>query len=387
MRRLLISRLTFLLLLFDGCVEPFEIKNVAFANTLVIEGLLSTQLKHHRIYVSRSSAIDDRKFIPEPQAEVWIESKEGELISLSESDPGVYETPVLAGEAGHAYTLFVTTMDGRKYASREVILQNGPEISSVTANYLTGTDQADGIRIAVNTEDPSGDTRYYRWNYIETYQVQAPFPSSYIWLGGNDVVFRTHGIDTCWVTDSLKTILIKNTAGLEQNKVAEFPLRFIPGYSHIMLYKYSILVQQYTLSEQSYGYWDNLRIMNQNQGSLADVQPGTLPGNVFSLTDERETVLGYFEACHVSEKRVFFTPDDFYSQGYSLPKGIRSSCNELLPISAPELEIGAYMQIYSKDMLIRDSYGFSPFAVFELMPKFCCDCRDLGPNEKPPFWQ
>jgi hypothetical protein len=376
-----------LLMLYNGCVEPFDIQDISTTDVLVIEGLLSTQYKRHRVSVSRTSSLNDRRFIPESGAEVRIESSDGDEITLTEESPGNYETAETTGEAGKTYTLFVTTHDGRQYASHEVTLTSGPEIASITANYSPQNDQGDGIQIAVNTEDPTGNARYYRWNYVETYQVQAPFPSNYIWLGGNNVIFRTHGIDTCWVTDSLKTILIKSTEGLEQDKVTAYPLRFIPGYSHIMLYKYSLLVQQFILTEQGYEYWNNLRIMNQNQGSLSDVQPGVLPGNIFSLTNERETVLGYFEACTVSEKRVFFTPDNFYSQGYALPKGIRSSCRELLPISAPELEIGKYMETYSKEMLIRDSYGFSPFAVFELMPRFCCDCTDLGPNIKPSFWQ
>jgi hypothetical protein len=388
MKRVILFAFTGLLILVHACVEPFEIENLTHTDILVIEGLLSTQQRNHQVSVSRTSAIDQRKFIPEEQAEVWITNGKDEVISLSEVRAGIYQTPPYAGVAGEKYTLHLNTSDGREYASREVVLKDGPEINSVTANFLTDqTDSEDGIHITVNTEDVSGATRFYRWSFVETYQVQAPFPSNYIWLGGNEVMFRTHGIDTCWVTDSLKNILIKTTAGQDQDKVTEFPLRFIPGYSYIMRHKYSILVQQYALTEESYQYWENLRIMNENQGSLADIQPGTLPGNVFSVTDQDETVLGYFEACKVSEKRVFFTPFDFFHQGYKIPESIRSSCREILPIMAPEHEIGNFMEIYSDEMFIWDSYGFSPVAVFELMPKFCCDCRDLGPNVKPPFWE
>jgi hypothetical protein len=37
-------------------------------------------------------------------------------------------------------------------------------------------------------------------------------------------------------------------------------------------------------------------------------------------------------------------------------------------------------------MYIWEVYGFVPAAFFELMPKSCCDCRDLGPTERPSFF-
>jgi hypothetical protein len=378
--------LIFFLFVF-ACIEPFEIRNVSSGNMLVVEGVISSQVKRHQIVLSRSTSLNDRRLVRETGATVSVVDNQGNSISLTEEKAGVYETPEFAAQLGKTYTLDIRTSNGNEYRSKEVPFKDGPEIGNVYGKYVQNAeDDGNGIQIYVDTEDPANNTRFYRWNYIETYQVNAPFPSIWEWLGGNDVTFRVDGIDTCYATDTLRQILIKTTKDLDQDKVIAQPLRYIPGYSYIMRFRYSILVQQFALSEDSYLYWDNLRMISEEQGSLSDRQPGSLAGNIFSLTNPDETVLGYFEACKVSEKRIVLGPIDFYYDGFKRPPNFRSYCYEIQPIFVNVSQLGEAMAKYERTMYIWEAFGDGPGTTFELMPKACCDCRDQGPTERPPFF-
>jgi hypothetical protein len=376
-----------LVLLAVACVEPFNIKTTAPTNMLVVEGVLSNQMKRHQILLSRAIPLGERRTANEPGALVTISDEHNNVIQLSEESPGVYETPEFAAQSGSKYTLHIKTTDGRTYASEEVPFKDGVDIGQVYAKYVYDPDQAvKGIQIYVDTQDPANQTRFYRWNYIETYEVHAPFPSVWVWIGGNDVDVRYDGIDTCFVTDTLKNILIRSTEDLEQDIVTGQKLVFIPEYSHILRHRYSLLVQQFALSQESYTYWKNLKTISEQQGTLSDVQPGSLTGNMFSLTNKTETVLGYFQVASVSEKRIFLAAKDFYNDGLKMPKEFRSYCYDIQPTLVPWYELGSTMQRLERTMVIWDAYNDMPATVFELMPKSCCDCRDQGPTQRPPFF-
>jgi hypothetical protein len=180
--------------------------------------------------------------------------------------------------------------------------------------------------------------------------------------------------------------MLRNTKSLDQSKISGQLIRFIPAASHITRYRYNILVQQFCLSEESYNYWENLRVISEEQGSLADIQPGSLNGNIFSTINSDETVLGFFGAGRVSEKRLVFSAITFYDDGFKMPKGLREDCLALQAIQVHQSKLGEAMLKYGQSMWIWEVSGMTPNAIFQLMPKECCDCRNLGPTERPPYF-
>ncbi len=317
-------------------------------------------------------------------AVVTISDDKGNIFNLSETSPGIYHSAPFAGIAGNVYRLFVTTVDGRKYESNPVPLRSTPSIGDVYGVYLSDKPARErGIQIYVNAQDPQ-DVRYFRWEFVETYVIKSPFPSFYEWLGGNSWTTRTESVGVCYATDTSSNILIKSSVGSQEGKVFAFPLRFIDADSYMLRSKYSILVRQYSLSEQSYNYWKLLRDVNETQGTVYDRQPGPVAGNIHSERNG-ELVLGYFDASVISEKRIFLTPQQFEADGY-FPPGYKSSCKEQEVIYAPEQQLGIYMAKYPNH-LIWDAVGSNPNALFELLPKACCACTDVGTNVVPSFWE
>lgn len=369
----------------NSCIESFDLKNIRHDNALVVEGHISNIEKPQQIMLSRTSPLNEKVFIPESGASVSVENDSGEKVQFNEVKPGIYESQSFAGVVGMGYTLSITTSNGHTYISRKEILKAVPPIGKIYAEFVTSPQR--GIQISVDTEDPNNQTHYYRWSYVETYEIHTPYPSNYVVLPGDSVAsWRYDRVDQCWANDTLREVLVKSTRGQTQDKVVAFTLRFIPEDSYIFRVKYSMLVQQFSMSEETYNYWENIRIFNETQGTLSDVQPGTIASNVVGVTDPSETVLGYFEASGISEQRVFFDYRDFKDDGYERPT-YKSSCYELEPIFVKEADIAEYMKTRSEDLAIWDVIGVSPVADFELFPKSCCDCSDMGSTVKPSFWK
>ncbi len=385
--RTFLFRLSFsILIAMACCVEPFDIQSVGYEDTLVVEGFISTELKQHRVTLAHTSQVNQREFIGEAGAEVTIKDQNGTILSLSEEKAGIYLTPKIAGVIGNTYTLNFTTKKGKQFTSSEVTLKNTPAITNIYATFspdLPIGEGTGGIQIFLDTEDATNQTKYYRWEFKETYEIKTPFPSAFVWLGGNNVVFRDLPVDRCWGNDSSKNTLIHATEGLAESKVKAQVIQTIPGYSPNMRIRYSILVRQFSLSREAYQYWKDLKDQNEGQGSLYDRQPGTIRGNITSLSDD-QIVLGFFDASVISEKRVFFAPSYFADAGYKAPKFL-TSCENFTPVEVLVSKIGDYYTRNGQGLIISEAVGTGDPTLF-LRPKYCCDCTNLGSNKKPSFW-
>lgn len=379
-----LQRIIALTLLFlNCCVEPYSLKSTGYQEVLVVDGFISSDLKQHQVKISRTSPIDKPGFIPETGAQVSIKSENGS-IPLTETSPGVYLTPPLMGIIGNTYSLSVTTQRGQQLTSDEVTLNDTPDIKNIYATYsqnVSGSGKA-GVQIFLDTQDATKKTRFYRWEYIETWEIQTPFYSEFNWLGGNNVVFRDVPVSICYGSDSSKNALIQSTQGLSDDKISAQLIQTLTGDSPNLRIRYSILIRQFSISENSYLYWQTLQKVNESQGTLYDTQPGTVVGNITS-SNGNVKVLGYFDAGVVKEKRAFFTPKDFSAAGYS-PPDFESDCNFLSPTQVPSNQIGAYLT-QNLGYEIWGATGAGPSVLF-LLPKKCLDCTPLGTNIKPSFW-
>ncbi len=372
-----------LLVIVNGCVEPYTNKSIGTESLLVVEGFISTDNKEHQIAISVTAPIDKPEFIPETGAQVYI--KEGSnTIPLTETSPGLYQTPPMQGVVGKTYQLLITTRGGRQLVSEEVTLKDNPAITNLYAIYspISTTSGTKGeFQILLDTEDSTQQAHFYRWEYEETWEIQTPFESNFEWLGGNDVVFRSAPVSTCYGSDSTNTVIIQSTQGLSHDNVVSKLIQSIPSNSAKLQVTYSILVRQFILSADAYQYWQILQRTNQTQGSLFDTQPGTVLGNITSTTDQ-EPVLGYFDACVIREKRIFVAPLKFRSYGF-VPTDFGADCKSLSFTAVPENEIGDFYNDPANSNM--EILGSSSGVLF-LLPSQCCDCTATATNVKPSFW-
>ena len=135
-----------------------------------------------------------------------------------------------------------------------------------------------------------------------------------------------------------------------------------------------------------YRYWNQIKKINESQGSLFDIQPGIVVGNIRSVENPTETVLGYFDAGVIKTKRVFFVPHSFAAAGFQ-PIDYFGVCNSINPAFVPFNKIGAYMTVNSVTQSIVSAGADEMGSYYVVWPNTCCDCTREGSNVMPDFWK
>lgn len=267
----------------------------------------------------------------------------------------------------------------------------------------------------MDNNNQGSEASYFRYEYEETYQVVPPFyfpfkailtnymeevvynPRPDIQISFDiDFVPRTQEEETCYSSNSQKGILLTTTNSLSDNTITRFPIRFINKTDGILRDRYSILVKQYVQSIESYSYYKAIKDLGDVGSILSQSQPGFVFGNITSIDNPDQNVVGYFDVASVSEKRIFFNYLDFnISQPDYLYKCdvIELDYNDN---STADLDRNDRMEIYRLLTLFSEenqSYEISalpqpnPNGIWKLVRPECGDCTSVSSNIRPDFWE
>lgn len=388
-----------ILLAFNSCVEPIEIKGINFENYLVVEANLTDQLKKHTVKLTRSFTVNDTIPKYESNATIRIIDNNQNTYTFSEKVEGIYESDdAFKAEVGNNYTLFISTNDGNEYSSTPEKISGINEINDITIEKSVTPENVEGLKINVLSNAQDTNSLYYRYEYDETYKIVAPYwseheliPTSTSFPFSVDLVKKNYQSKICYKTVRSNKILLTETTELDKNNV-DFTIRFLKKDDFIIAHRYSILIKQYVQSANAYRFYKTLKKFSTSQEPFTQVQPGLIPSNISNSNDKETSgnVIGFFEVSSYSEKRFFFNYLDLYKpQGLNYP----SSCEFIAPL----LSDGRYPAFYSPliNELKIDKFIFFKITTdpnsttpgpYTLVPKVCGDCRVLGTNEKPSFW-
>jgi len=373
--------LFYLILLFSNCVEEFNPEAQGYENLLVVDAFLSDSDESFTVTLSRSFPIDTTQFIPESGAFVSLSSESGETHNLQETgSPGNYQTNGnIMTQVGQSYKLSIQTQNGNQYESSEVTMRKTPEIDSITFRYEEKTTAGlQGMQVYANTHDPANNTWYYRWEWDESWEFSMPY-DSYLYWEDDMIILRDERIYRCWKYDSSTSIDISSSKSLTEDRISDFPLIYVTTQTDRLERKYSLLVKQYGLSEESYNYWKELQNVTENLGTLFDPQPSIIYGNIININDPNEIVLGYFDASTVSEQRIFISRKQ-------LPPGTRipnffSHCIDSI-VSGGEIPA----MVEDRWQLVTETINEAGFPAYLMSTVPCIDCRLFGSNIKPDYW-
>jgi hypothetical protein len=371
-----------------GCIEPFtpEIKN--YEDLLVVEALITDEASTQFVRLTRSHPLDTSIINFERGASILLTNSTGNDYIFRESTQGLYSpdpgsfTPV----PGEIYTLFITTFDGRTYSSDPVTMKITPPIQDLYFERMsvpsdeTG-DLDDGLQILINTGTESSDPGYYKFDWEETYELETPYYSFFDYdYQTQEIIERKDNINSCWSGSISTNLNIASSENLSNDIIYEHPIRFIPFRDPMLKIRYSILVKQSSLSEESFRFWQNLKESNESTGSLYDAQPFQVIGNIKNVNDPSEPVLGYFDMTTVSSKRIFISGRE------DIPEGVR------VPSPYANCLIGADSIVTARNVpgMLNIGYLISRELLgvgFEVVIRSCIDCRLKGINVKPEFWE
>jgi len=341
---------------------------------LVVEGIITDQNETNSIRLTKSSPLDRKNTIkPVLKCIVNLSDDLGNTWLLKEKGNGYYitDSTVFTGVLGRSYTLRIDTRNslpnGYNYESDPVEMKPVPEIDRLYYEKVliaAETDDApakEGCDILLDTRDSGEGCSYFRWDYTETWEISLPY----------DVTNKI-----CWVTNNSSQILLKNTSHLSQNSISAYPVTFISNETDRLDNRYSILVRQYSISEQEYNYWNRMQTMSEQTGTLYDVMPSSVQGNMNCIEDPSEKVLGFFSVSAKRTKRIYV--EEFFSGMTELYK----SCPvDTVMGRGPVANLGTSLWV-----IVDGTNDMPPFRVLT-DKKGCADCTVRGTTKKPAFWE
>jgi hypothetical protein len=363
-----------ILLVTGSCITQFLPETNDITDFLVVDALITDQNSTYIVSLSRSALLKS-KFQKRPVtgASVSITDNSGNNFILKEKKPGKYITDSLLfrGMVGRKYILNIFSA-GYNYKSDTVQMKAVPPIESIESEKIINPAYqlgggTPGYQLFVSTFDSTGNTQYYRWAFIETWEFRLPFDHI-------SMINRT-----CWKTDSSRSVFLKNTKSMAEDRVYKLPLNFINTETDRLTRKYSILLKQYSISEKEYLYWDQIQKIIQETGGLYDIVPVSVKSNITCIDDPAKQVLGYFSVSAVSEKRHFIYPD---IKGF--PEWYKNCPNDTVASWLPN------PRLFKSEFPIQD-YWYPgqtiayPYYVLTYNKK-CWDCSLTGSKYKPAYW-
>ena len=369
MKPLRIILILLILLNTDSCIISYVPQIGATDETLVVEGLITDQPGVNTIRISKSQPMW-KSGIPKPLtgciASVSddlgnsFKVKETALFGIYVTDPAVFH-----GVAGRIYTLHIRTTTeavNLSYESLPMKMIPVPPIDSIYYEKKTfgqSNMPVEGCNIFLNTHDPTNNCKFYRWEYSETWEfhIILDFPNK-----------------ICWITNNPAEINIKNGSLLAEPFIKKQPVITITNPVDRLSVKYSILVNQFSMNENEYFYWEGLKNTISQTGGLYDLVPAAIPNNLFCIEEPYKKVLGFFSVSAVSAKRLFI------KDKFAGTNTLYGNClSDTIFTARPDTVtfFGTVIKVLSDR---------TPPGIIYTNDRGCVDCTTRGSNIKPVFW-
>ena len=380
--------------LLYACKEKYlpAVKDVN-VNYLVVEGFINTGADSTIFSISRTFKLDNKATVaPEKGAIVNLESDAGLSFTLPELSfkPGTYAIPALNLDQTKKYRLRIRTKDNRTYLSDFVESKTSPPIDDIKYDF-----KDDNLNIYTDTHDPSGKSVYYRYSYIETWDYKSVF-RSYLKVENHQLKERDINIPGdfiyyCWQNKPSNEIVLGTTSSLTEDRLKDLRVINLPSSSAKVKSGYSVLIKQNVLTKEAFEFWEILKKNTEQVGNVFDAQPSQLRGNIHSVTDNSEIVIGFVSAGTVTQKRLML-PYFQLPKEWKAPPVDETECRE----TSVNFAFGT--SDYQNFILNPDKSNFIPVGYFYVdrmgivgitaNSRFSCvDCRlQGGTNIKPLYW-
>ena len=372
----------FVLMVLGACKDKYVVNvPVPPSGFLVVEGFININGVTD-IMMSRASSLDSPKLIPEPGAQLEVQSLNGDIYPLSEQAGGHYTIDSLSGIPDQQYRLHIRTSNGKEYLSDLTDVKITPPIDSL--NWIANPDE---VSIYVSTHDNNSQSGYYQWQFEETWKYTAKYNSDIEYRDGN-MIDRPDSdrYFTCWRTGFSTTIAIANTEKLNSNVIYQFPLTQVSYFtSDKLIDRYSILVKQVALTKDWYEFNLKMRKNTEQLGTIFDAQPSETNGNIHCLTNPSESVIGFIGTTTQTVKRIFI--DRLQIPLQTMVFSGYEACQEYTVGLDPKDLYDKFNNPAFYTPTRRYYYGGFLVGYYYAGPE-CVDCRlKGGTTTMPPFWQ
>jgi len=368
------AKITAALLVFSflSCKEPYIPPNGSLEKPLLVVEANLEPAGTTSITLSRTTNLNDPAVIrTENNATVTVEGKDNTLFTLSSRGNGTY-----AGNLNLAlnneYRLRIKNA-GKEYLSDWVKTIFNPPLDSISWK-----EEADGIHISVNTNDPTNTTKYFRWDYNETWEIRSRYFSELIYVNGalRQRVLPAEDVSVCWKYSPSTEIFLANSARLQSGIISQVPIAFIPRGDEKLFVRYSIVTKQYAMEKDAYNFFEIMKKNTEDIGSFFGPLPSELKGNVHCVTNPDEPVIGFVTSSSVTQKRIFINSSEVSNWSSYF------YCEEVLVRNHPDSITQAVNLGW-----IPIHYSLFPDNKYIFTTPYCGDCISRGgANVRPAYW-
>ncbi len=260
-------------LLIGGCEPSLEkISREGSEVNLVVEGEINDMPGPFYIKVSYSADISNPHSNPKvSNLEISVEDQQENKFFFRESDAkGIYEIidSTFVGQLESSYHLNINSESGDLYKSLPQKLTLVPQIDTLYFNNAVEYFSEDSIIIfndkffaQIEFKDNPSTRDYYRWKVFINGKFREQPGSIYL---ENDLIFN----------GKVKTMVFSSDTLIEDDE---------------------IIIQQFSLSQSGYEYWNLLKTQASNIGTPFSPAPALIKGNIKNLKNPNELIIGHFD--------------------------------------------------------------------------------------------
>ncbi len=323
----MLRRLIYLFFLIPfACIDPYQVDVPEGEQLLTVEGIISTGPGPHAITLTRSAtygSIFEGLIRPVSLATVVVRDNEGNVTFLTEGAEakGTYFTPAnFQAVVGRSYTLQILTAEGKVYTSTPERVESVPPISSLELRTVTIPNSGNevprsGVQLIAEIKDPADQNNFYYWRNGPAVYILETRPDLYTPRPTPQNPNRTPQPKDCCIqcfrtevsnNQSLFVVNDDNFNGL----TARVPAAFIEDDGFRFVNKFRMDLKQYSVSQGAYRFLRLVKQQAEISGSIFDPPPATIRGNMISLDNPDEVVLGYFMAGGETTRRIYIDKSD-----------------------------------------------------------------------------
>lgn len=300
-----------LLLLFLGCVRPFDLDVVSNQEPqLVVEGFVNDADEVFTVRLRTSSNIDGVEINTlGVNAQIQIISSDDEIIHLRELSPGLYrtDTAALIGRVGASYRLDIQLANGESYTSSMETIPEPVNISNARAEFVEFRGISDDRIPFVNYShniftqlENTSENHFVRVVAAGWARVQIGYPLCGGFGGGGGPA----GVPVCWsrrnpITRQISTFTNQGLTGSTYEVLADnVPVDFRDEYVADVFAN--------AMSPEAFNYWEVAKSQIDRAEGIFDPPFAPVVGNIQNVNDPDEVILGYFHAYAKTSTRVCF---------------------------------------------------------------------------------
>jgi hypothetical protein len=356
------------LILCDACIQPLSIDLESQGENIVIDGMITDQPGPYMVKIFKTKPLDGQLDNPNwvTKASVILFDDNGNEEVLMEISDGNYQTKPSGtkGVIGRSYHIKITTFDQKIYESVPEKLLPVGEIKSIYFDFNLSEDPVksdylkttNGFNVFVDAELLNDQNDLIRWRVTGLYEVKT-YPEkrmAYQASKGGDVVkipdppgcsgwsysrgALVQGNNpctccNCWITEYAGTAILSDKKFIKNEQIQKASVLFIPASRRLFHTKYLVEVEQLSVSERTYQFWNLVRQQVRNGSDLFQVPPPKTAGNIKVVSQGAIPALGLFSASSVKKKSIYIYRNDI---PYYLPPidTIAESCRELSKYSS-----------------------------------------------------